>query len=72
MKDDRIGVFMMGVVVGIIASIIVTLCCESKFNRTLKVEAVQRDYAEWIVDDEGKAEWRWIEPEQSISSIKEK
>ncbi len=29
----------------------------------LRSEAVERGYAEWVVDSSGHAEWRWVEGE---------
>jgi hypothetical protein len=42
----------------LIAALVALLVLDNKLD-TLRVEAVQKGFAEWLVDASGETEWRW-------------
>jgi len=48
----------------IIAILVTTIFIVADQKDSLKVEAVERGYAEWVVDSSGNSEWKWKEANQ--------
>jgi len=54
-----IGLFVGGLAVGMLLACVSASLADK--NRILMKEAVGRNVAEWVVDDDGKSTWRWKE-----------
>lgn len=63
MTDDFVG-SICGCLFIIIAILVTTIVIVADQKDSLKVEAVERGYAEWVVDSSGNSEWKWKEANQ--------
>jgi hypothetical protein len=61
--DDFVG-SICGCLFIIIAILVTTIVIVADQKDSLKVEAVERGYAEWVVDSSGNSEWKWKEANQ--------
>lgn len=48
----------------IVAILFGAICCALYQKDTLKEQAVERGYAEWVVDSSGNTQWKWKETKQ--------
>lgn len=63
MTDDFVG-SICGCLFVIIAILVTTIFIVLNEKDSLKVEAVEHGYAEWVVDSSGNSEWKWKEANQ--------
>lgn len=63
MTDDFFG-SICGCLFVIIAILVTTIFIIGGQKDSIKVEAVERGYAEWVVDSSGDSEWKWKEVNQ--------
>ncbi len=53
------------IIVAIISVLLISTCFLCGELRTLKREAVLKGYAHYMVDEDGKTEWVWVEKEKA-------
>lgn len=51
----------IGLAIGIVIGVIITIALADRNQSKFHKEAVNRNYAEWVVDANGKTKWRWKE-----------
>jgi len=62
MKDQSevtVGGVMVGLTLGAALAFMLSLAYFGRVIETLRIEAVQRGYAEWITADDGTTDWQW-------------
>lgn len=60
-NDEEAWIICGLVVIGTIIGVFFGISIGENSSDRLKIEAVHRGFAEWVVDDQGNAEWRWKE-----------